>query len=154
MLGIVTNNCINICDSYARDIFLGVLYGYKMLLQIFSLLLAFSIRKINVKGLNDAKYIAVATYVISIVLAVIIVASYLLTEWQHQWVYCSVLYRVSGWNHCHPHSSLWTTGKPIMTFHLDVNLNHTLASNQYPIPTSTNINLKLASINPTLASIN
>ena len=51
-----------------------------MLLQIFSLLLAFSIQRVKVKGLNDAKYIAGATYVTSIVLAVVIVATYSLKD--------------------------------------------------------------------------
>ena len=51
-----------------------------MALQIISLVLAFSIRKVKFKGLNDAKYIGAAIYVTSIVLAVIIVATYSLTE--------------------------------------------------------------------------
>ena len=79
-LGIITDYCINICDSTARDVFLGILYGYKMILQIIALLLAFSIRKVKVKGLNDSKYIGAAIYVTSIVLAMIIVATYSLKE--------------------------------------------------------------------------
>ena len=51
-----------------------------MALQIIALLLAFSIRKVKVKGLDDAKYIAAAIYVTSIVLAVIIVATYSLKD--------------------------------------------------------------------------
>lgn len=77
-LGIITKNYIYICDSAAHDIFLGILYGYKMLLQIVALILAFSIRKVKVKGLNDAKYIGAAIYVTSIMMAVIIVATYTL----------------------------------------------------------------------------
>ncbi len=80
MLEIVTKNCIYICNSDARDIFLGVFYGYKMLLQILSLVLAFSIRKVKVKGLDNAKYIAAAIYVTSVVLAVIIVSIYSLKD--------------------------------------------------------------------------
>lgn len=79
-LGIITNNYIYICDSAAHDIFLGILYGYKMLLQIVALILAFSIRKVKVKGLNDAKYIGAAIYVTSIMMAVIIVATYTLKD--------------------------------------------------------------------------
>ena len=74
------NNCVYICDSTTRDIFLGILYGYKMVLQVIALLLAFSIRKVKVKGLDDAKYIAASIYVTSIVLAMIIVATYSLKE--------------------------------------------------------------------------
>ena len=51
-----------------------------MVLQVIALVLAFSIRKVKVKGLDDAKYIAAATYVTSIVLAVIIVATYSLKD--------------------------------------------------------------------------
>ena len=51
-----------------------------MVLQVIALLLAFSIRKVKVKGLDDAKYIGAAIYVTSIVLAVIIVATYSLND--------------------------------------------------------------------------
>ena len=77
---IVTLYFTYICSSTARDIFLGVLYGYKMVLQIVALVFAFATRKVKVKGLNDSKYIAAAIYVTSIVLAVIIVATYSLRE--------------------------------------------------------------------------
>ena len=77
---IVTLYFTYICSSTARDIFLGVLYGYKMVLQVVALVFAFATRKVKVKGLNDSKYIAAAIYVTSIVLAVIIVATYSLRE--------------------------------------------------------------------------
>ena len=51
-----------------------------MLLQIIALLLAFSIRKVKIKGVDDAKYIGAAIYVTSIVLAVIVVATYTLKD--------------------------------------------------------------------------
>ena len=47
-----------------------------MILQIIALVLAFSTHKVKVKGLDDAKYIAATIYVTSIVLAVIMVATY------------------------------------------------------------------------------
>lgn len=75
---IITNYCAYICDSRSRDIFLGVLYGYKALLQIIALIFAFSIRKVKVKGLNDAKFINAIVYVTSIATAVIIVSAYTL----------------------------------------------------------------------------
>ena len=79
-LGIVTEYSTYVCTSTARNIFLGILYGYKMVLQVIALVLAFSTRKVKVKGLDDAKYIAAAIYVTSIVLAVILVATYSLNE--------------------------------------------------------------------------
>ena len=52
-----------------------------MILQIISLVLAFSIRKVKVKGLDDAKYIGAAVYVTSVMFAVIIVATYSLKDY-------------------------------------------------------------------------
>ena len=72
---------ILICKSLARDIFLGILYGYKAILQIIALILAFTTRKVKVKGLNDTLYIAAAIYVTSLLWAVVIVSTYTLVEY-------------------------------------------------------------------------
>lgn len=69
-----------ICISHERYITLGILYGYKALLQIIALIFAVSIRKVNIKGLNDAIYIIFAIYVTSIITSVIVVSTYTLTE--------------------------------------------------------------------------
>ena len=69
-------NKFYICDSKSRDIALGVLYGYKALMQVIALVFSFSIGKVKIKGLNDAKHIAIAVYVTSIVTAVIFVCLY------------------------------------------------------------------------------
>ena len=66
------------CDTRSRDIFLGVLYGYKALLQVMAMIFAFSIRKVKVKGLNDTKFIVAIVYVTSLSTAVLIVAVYTL----------------------------------------------------------------------------
>lgn len=66
------------CEGQGRSITIGVLYGYKMLPQIVALIFAFSIRKIKIKGLDDAKYIAFAVYITSLVTAIVIVISYTL----------------------------------------------------------------------------
>lgn len=58
-----------------------MLYGYKGLLTVIALVLAFRTRKVKVKGLNDSKYIAASIYVTSIVLAVIIVSTYTLERY-------------------------------------------------------------------------
>ena len=65
-----------ICDSKSRDIALGILYGYKAVLQVIALIFSFSLGKIKIKGLNDAKFITVAVYVTSVVTAVIFVSLY------------------------------------------------------------------------------
>ena len=68
------------CDSTARDIALGILYGYKALLQLIALILAFSVRKVEAKVVNDSPYITFAIYVTSIVTTVIIVSTYSLND--------------------------------------------------------------------------
>ena len=70
-----------VCQSEARDIFLGVLYGYKALLQIIALVFAFTTRKVKVKGLNDGIYIATAVYITSLLWGIVIVSTYSLKEY-------------------------------------------------------------------------
>ena len=81
VFGIVEYHHILICKSKSRDIFLGILYGYKAALQVIALILAFTTRKVKVKGLNDALYIAVAIYITSLLWAVLIVSTYSLVEY-------------------------------------------------------------------------
>ena len=59
----------------------GVLFGYKGVLQVLALLLAFRTRNVMVKGLDDSVYIAASVYVTSIVLTVIIVSTYTLRDY-------------------------------------------------------------------------
>ena len=59
----------------------GVLFGYKGVLQVLALLLAFRTRNVKVKGLDDSVYIAASVYVTSIVLTVIIVSTYTLRDY-------------------------------------------------------------------------
>ena len=59
----------------------AVLFGYKGVLQVLALLLAFRTRNVKVKGLDDSVYIAASVYVTSIVLTVIIVSTYTLRDY-------------------------------------------------------------------------
>lgn len=81
--GIRIINLFYSCQSDSDDdqIWLGVLFGYKAILQIIGILLAFATRKVKVKGLNDAKYIAGVIYVTSIVIVVIIISFIALREY-------------------------------------------------------------------------
>jgi gamma-aminobutyric acid type B receptor len=72
---------VYVCISDGKVVLYAILYGYKGFLQVFALLLAFSTRKVKVKGLDDSKYIAAAIYVTSIVLAVTIVSTYTLIDY-------------------------------------------------------------------------
>lgn len=59
----------------------GFFYGFKGILQVVALLLAFMTRKVKVKGLDDAKYIAAIIYITSIVIAVITVSEYSISQY-------------------------------------------------------------------------
>ena len=85
-LGVVYKYYFYTCTSEARSITLGVLYGYKAVLQVVSLLFAFQIRKVKVKGVNDAKYIAAAIYITSIILVVTILSTYTLVDYVNGYV--------------------------------------------------------------------
>ena len=67
-----------VCESDGQVILYAVLFGYKGVLQVLALLLAFRTRHVKVKGLDDSVYIAASVYVTSIVLTVIIVSTYTL----------------------------------------------------------------------------
>ena len=76
-----TARSITSCQTKGQAILFGVLYGYKALVQVTALVLAFRTRKVKVKGLDDSKYIAAAIYVTSIVLAVVIISTYTLRDY-------------------------------------------------------------------------
>ncbi len=59
---------------------MGLLFGYKAVLQGIALLLAFSIRKGKVKGLDEAKYIGTTVYMCSLLLTLVILVTYTLEE--------------------------------------------------------------------------
>ena len=67
---------IFVCASSERQITLGILYGYKALLQFLAVILALKTRKVQVKGLDDSKYIIAATYLSSLVLLAVIIMTY------------------------------------------------------------------------------
>ncbi|CAI8049960.1 Gamma-aminobutyric acid type B receptor subunit 2, partial [Geodia barretti] len=77
----IHENFLYECESKGRVVLYAVLFGYKGLLTVIALLLAFHTRKVKVKGLDDSKYIAASIYVTSIVLAVIIVSTYTLNDY-------------------------------------------------------------------------
>lgn len=65
-------------ESQVYSIIAGILYGYKGVLQLLALLLAFRTRKIKVKGLDDAKSIIGAVYISSVGLVLMVISTYLL----------------------------------------------------------------------------
>ena len=79
------------CDSTARNIAINVTYGIKALLQVVALIFAFSIRKVNIKGLDDSPFIIAAIYSSSVVLAVVFISSITLKDYANIYaiVFCT-----------------------------------------------------------------
>ena len=69
------------CYSPARLYFLGVIYGYKIVMQLIGVVLAFSIRKVKIKGLNDSKEISIILYITSIILVIVVVITLALGDY-------------------------------------------------------------------------
>ena len=67
---------IYICSSTGRDITLGVLYGYKAILQGATVIMALKTRQVKVRGLNDWQEIVLATYLTSFVLVITLIVNY------------------------------------------------------------------------------
>ena len=70
-----------VCESRDRDIWVGILFGFKVILQVASLFLAFGIRKVKMKGLNDSKFIGATVYITSIILTIQIIVYITLNEY-------------------------------------------------------------------------
>ena len=64
---------IHTCNSTARDYTQGALYGYKVVLQLATVIMAIKTRKVKVQGMNDYQEIVLATYISSFVLMIIFI---------------------------------------------------------------------------------
>ena len=96
-LGFITEFFIYQCSSHPwiRYSILAVVYGCFGFLQICALYFAFQTRKVKVKGLNDAKYIAVIVYITTnIVLVITLVMSFALSNYVN--IFASV-YSIGIW---------------------------------------------------------
>ena len=61
------------CNSTARDYTQGALYGYKVVLQLATVLMAIKTRKVKILGMDDYREIILATYISSFVLMIIFI---------------------------------------------------------------------------------
>ena len=68
------------CKSPSHIYWLSVVFGYKIVLQIVGVLLAFKIRKVKIKGLNDAREVRMILNITSIVLLIVIIEIFVLQD--------------------------------------------------------------------------
>ena len=59
---LITIPVLKICECYHRTKLLGVLYGYKDILLLFGVFLAWETRNATIPALNDSKYIGMSIY--------------------------------------------------------------------------------------------
>ena len=74
-----------------HKIFLGLLFAYKMVLQLIALVLAFCTNNIKVKGLDDTKYIITAVYLTTINIVLVMVTFYLLKGYLNTYTFMLTL---------------------------------------------------------------
>ena len=64
------------CTNAHAIIWIGVSFGYKILLQFVAIFMAFTTRKVNVKALNDTKENCIMIYINTIILVVLTVTEF------------------------------------------------------------------------------
>ena len=64
------------CTSPTEPYWVGVLFGYKVIFQAIGVFLAFKIRKVKIRGLNESREVSAIIYITSAVLVTIIVVSF------------------------------------------------------------------------------
>lgn len=69
-----------VCQGPRDLIWIVILYAYILLTQLIAVFLAFRTRKVEIKILNDAKYIAIIIYLTSIIITIMIVCAVLLSN--------------------------------------------------------------------------
>ena len=69
------------CKSGSSLYWLSVVYGYKVVLQIVAFILAIKIRKVKISGLNDTKEVRRIIYILSGVLLLLAIDSFVLIKY-------------------------------------------------------------------------
>ena len=69
------------CYSASFLFWLIPIFSYKILLQIIAVILAFQIRNVNIKGLNEAKEIRRIVYIASVILLVIMIENFVFSQY-------------------------------------------------------------------------
>ena len=70
-----------ICEG-PRDLYwISINFAYIILTQFFSIFLAFQTRKVVIKALNDAKYVAVIIYLSSVIITMMIIFAVTLNQY-------------------------------------------------------------------------
>lgn len=69
------------CFSDSEVIWVSIVIGYKLLLQAIGAFLAFNIRKVRIKGLNDSREISAILYITTILTFIVAVGNFLFGDY-------------------------------------------------------------------------
>ena len=69
------------CVNSRAIVWLAVSYAYKGLLQLVAMFMAFHVRRVKIKALNDSKEIAIIVYINSITLLLLAVVEFSLSSY-------------------------------------------------------------------------
>ena len=69
---------IFMCTNMRAVVWIAITFGYKALLQLCAIFMAFTTRKVNVKGLNDTREIYAIIYTNTLIITVLIVTEFAL----------------------------------------------------------------------------
>ena len=83
------HNFVYTCIGSGTVVWFAISYAYKGLLQLVAMFMAFHIRRVKIKALNDSKEIAVIIYINSITLALLAVVEFALNAYHE--VYAALL---------------------------------------------------------------
>ena len=67
-------------------IWIAISFGYKALLQLGAIFMAFTTRKVNIKGLNDTKEIYAIIYINTLIITVLIVTEFALKSHREAYI--------------------------------------------------------------------
>ena len=65
------------CYSKTEEIWVSIMVGYKVVMQAVGAFLAFNIRKVKIKGLNDSREISAILYITTILTLVLTLSNFL-----------------------------------------------------------------------------
>ncbi len=79
---------IFVCASTAATVWIAISFGYKALLQLGAIFMAFTTRKVKIRGLNDTKELYTIIYINTVIITMLIVTEFTLRS--HRDVYVTL----------------------------------------------------------------
>ena len=79
--GITVTYWFDRCFSETEVIWVSLVIGYKLILQAIGAFLAFNIRKVKIRGLNDSREISAILYITTVLIFIVAVSNFLFGDY-------------------------------------------------------------------------